>query len=124
MQTCKCFHWVESKDKFWGGKLQSWLGFVLDISWKVDLFGTHTRPDLAYAASVVSQFMHDLGVRHMQVVCRVLQYRKDILGRGLLFKRSGSLTMETYTDDDYAGLLSNRRSTSGYCTFFCGNLVA
>lgn len=32
--------------------------------------------------------------------------------------------METYTDADYAGYVSDRRSTSGYCTFLCGNLVA
>jgi len=41
-----------------------------------------------------------------------------------LFKRGGSLTMEAYTDANYAGWLSDRRSTSGYCTFLCGHLIA
>ncbi len=87
------------------------------------IYLAHTRPDLAYAVSVVSQFMHDPRVRHLQAVDRVLQYLKATPGRGLLFKRGGSLTMEAYTDADYAGSMTDRRSTSGYCTFLCGNLV-
>ena len=87
------------------------------------IYLAHTRPDLAYAVSVVSQFMHDPRVRHLQAVDRVLQYLKATPGRGLLFKRGGSLTMEAYTDADYAGSVTDRRSTSGYCTFLCGNLV-
>src|SRR4030042_386896 len=88
------------------------------------IYLAHTRPDLSYAVSVVSQFMHDPRVRHMQAVNNVLQYLKATPGRGILFKRGGSLTIEAYTDADYAGSLSDRRSTTGYCTFLCGNLVA
>jgi len=40
------------------------------------IYLVHTRLDLAYAASVLSQFMHDMRVRHMKVVDRVLQYLK------------------------------------------------
>jgi hypothetical protein len=87
------------------------------------IYLAHTRPNLAYAVSVVSQFMHDPRVRHMKAVNRILQYLKATPGRGILFKRGGSLTMEAYTDADYAGSLSDRRSTIGYCTFLCGNLV-
>jgi hypothetical protein len=87
------------------------------------IYLAHTRPDLAYAVSVVSQFMHDPRVRHMEAVNRILQYLKATPGRGILFKRGGSLTMEAYTDADYAGSLSDRRSTTGYCTFLCGNFV-
>lgn len=32
--------------------------------------------------------------------------------------------MNAYTHYDYASLMSDIRSTSGYCTFLCGNLVA
>ena len=67
--------------------------------------------------------MHDPRARHLQAVDCVLQYLKATPGRGLLFKRGGNLTIEAYTDADYAGSISDRRSTSGYCTFLCGNLV-
>ncbi|KAK2965725.1 hypothetical protein RJ640_025451, partial [Escallonia rubra] len=33
------------------------------------------------------------------------------------------MELEAYTDADYAGSLTDRRSTSGYCTFLGGNLV-
>ncbi|MCH90414.1 hypothetical protein A2U01_0011329 [Trifolium medium] len=36
----------------------------------------------------------------------------------------GSLTIKVYTGADYAGSVSDRRSTLGYCTFLCGNLIA
>lgn len=106
----------EESDKVDKGQYQRLVGKLIYLA--------HTRPDLAYAVSVVSQFMHDPRVRHLQAVDRVLQYLKATPWRGLLFKRGGNLTMETYTDADYAGSVSDRRSTSGYCTFLCGNLVA
>ncbi|RVW73980.1 Retrovirus-related Pol polyprotein from transposon RE1 [Vitis vinifera] len=53
----------------------------------------HTRPDLAYALSVVSQYMHNPGEQHMNAVMRILS------------------------------VVDDRRSTSGYFTFVGGNLV-
>jgi len=37
----------------------------------------HTRPNIAYAISVISQFMHDLKERHMQEVEKILQYLSE-----------------------------------------------
>jgi len=71
-----------------------------------------------------SKSMHDIRVRHLQVVECVLQYFRVILERRLLFKRSRIPTILTYTDVDYAGSVSDIRSTSCYCTFLYGNLVA
>ena len=33
------------------------------------------------------------------------------------------ICLDAYTDSDFAGSLSDRRSTSGYCIFLAGNLV-
>ncbi|XP_061360276.1 uncharacterized protein LOC133304287 [Gastrolobium bilobum] len=78
------------------------------------IYLAHTRPDLAYAVSIVSQFMHDPREKHLQAVDRILQYLKGTPGRGLLFQRGGNLSLEMYTDADYAGSVTDRRSTSGY----------
>jgi hypothetical protein len=43
---------------------------------------------------------------------------------GLLFRNSGHLTIDGYSDADWASCLDDRRSTSGYCVFVGGNLVA
>ncbi|XP_059654522.1 secreted RxLR effector protein 161-like [Cornus florida] len=79
--------------------------------------------DIAYAVSVVSQFMRNPKESHLKAVYRILQYLKGTLGRGILFKKGEGLTLEAYTDADYAVSVINRRSTSGYCTFLGGNLV-
>ncbi|RDX78941.1 hypothetical protein CR513_40699, partial [Mucuna pruriens] len=87
------------------------------------IYLSHTRLDIAYAVSVVSQFMHDPRERHLQAVERILQYFKASLEKRLLFKKEGTLSMKIYTNADYVGSVVNRRSTSGYCMFLEGNLV-
>ncbi|RVX00689.1 Retrovirus-related Pol polyprotein from transposon RE2 [Vitis vinifera] len=57
------------------------------------MYLAHTKPDLAYALSVVSQYMHNPGDQHMNAVMRILSAVDD------------------------------RRSTFGYFTFLGGNLV-
>ena len=87
------------------------------------IYLSHTRLDIAFAVSLVSQFMHNPKEVHLQAVHRILQYLKGTPGRGILFKRNGNATLEAYTDADYAGSITDRRSTTGYCTFLDGNLV-
>lgn len=87
------------------------------------IYLSHTRRDIAFAVSVVSQFMHDPKEQHMNAVIRIIRYLKGCPGRGLLYKSNGNLQVECYTDADWAGCLDDRKSTSGYCTFVGGNLV-
>ncbi|XP_021985998.1 secreted RxLR effector protein 161-like [Helianthus annuus] len=82
-----------------------------------------TRPDIAYAVGVVSQFMHQPQVAHMEAAMRILRYLKGTVGHGVLFKTDGLLNVEFYTDADWAGDKGNRRSTSGYFSLVGGNLV-
>ncbi|WKA05326.1 hypothetical protein VitviT2T_023300 [Vitis vinifera] len=88
------------------------------------MYLAHTRPDLAYALSVVSQYMHNPREQHMNAVMRILRYLKNAPGKGILFaKNVNHQSIEVYTDADWAGAVDDRRSTSGYFTFVCGNLV-
>ncbi|KAJ7969877.1 Retrovirus-related Pol polyprotein from transposon TNT 1-94 [Quillaja saponaria] len=88
------------------------------------LYLSHTRSDIAYAVSVVSQFMHDPHSAHLDAVHRILRYLKSAPGKGLLFENHKSLKLEVYTDVDWAGSLDDMRSTSGYCIFVGGNLMS
>ncbi|KAB2594608.1 S9-RNase [Pyrus ussuriensis x Pyrus communis] len=83
----------------------------------------HTHPDIAYAVSVVSQFMHSPSVDHMPAVMRILAYLKSAPGKGILYKNSSHLRMEGFTDADWAGDVTDSCFTSGYFTFVGGNLV-
>ncbi|KAK2984954.1 hypothetical protein RJ640_013380 [Escallonia rubra] len=88
------------------------------------MYLAHTRPDLAYAISIVSQYMHNPGEQHMNAVLRILRYLKSAPGQGILFtKNEDHQSVDVYTDADWAGAVDDRCSTSGYFTFVGGNLV-
>nr|CAN63629.1 hypothetical protein VITISV_018697 [Vitis vinifera] len=88
------------------------------------MYLAHTRPDLAYALSVVSQYMHNPGEQHMNAVMRILRYLKNAPGKGILFtKNIDHQSIEVYTDTDWAGAVDDRQSTFGYFTFVGGNLM-
>ena len=88
------------------------------------IYLTHTRPDIAYAVSVISQFMHNPSDQHMNAVNRILAYLKSAPGKGILFSKHGHLDIVGYTDSDFAGSRIDRKSTSGYLSFVGGNLVS
>lgn len=44
---------------------------------------THTRPDLAYAVSVVSQFVNNPSDQHMNAIHRILAYLKSTPDKGV-----------------------------------------
>lgn len=64
------------------------------------IYLSHTRPDIAYAVNVVSQFMYHPKEAYLQVVCRILQYLKGSPGRGILFRRNIGLSLEGYANVD------------------------
>jgi len=87
------------------------------------IYLSHTRPDIAYTVSLVSQLMHSLSEGHMEAVFRILRYLKASPEKGLMFRKYNHLNIDGYTDADWAGNIIDRKSTSGYFTFVGGNLV-
>ena len=75
------------------------------------IYLSHTRPDIAFAVSIVSQFMHSPRETHMEAVFRILRYLKSAPGKGLFFAKHDHLRVEAYTDADWAGSVTDRRST-------------
>ena len=51
------------------------------------IYLSHTRLDLAFAVSVVSQFMHAPRQSHLNVVHHILRYLKATPGKGLFFRK-------------------------------------
>ena len=45
------------------------------------MYLAHTRPDISYALSTVSQFMHNSGEKHKQAVMTIISYLKVALGK-------------------------------------------
>lgn len=85
---------------------QSLIGSLLYLS-------TSTRPDIAYATSVLSQFNNCYDETHWIAGKRILRYLKGTLNHGLIFKRSDQ-PLTGYVDADYAGCPIDRKSYTGY----------
>ena len=75
------------------------------------IYLTITRPDISYAVSLVSQYMHAPRSDHLAAVHRILKYLKGSPGQGILYKSHGHIRAE-------------EKSTTGYCTMVGGNLVS
>ncbi|KAH9763107.1 protein kinase domain-containing protein [Citrus sinensis] len=87
------------------------------------IYLSHTRPDITFAISIVSRFMHHPREEHLKDVYRILRYLKSTPGKGLLFRKTENRGIEVYTNADWAGSVIDRKSTTYYCTFVWGNLV-
>ena len=78
---------------------------------------------MAFAVSVVSQVMHSPHEEHFQVVYKILRYLKKTPRKGLLFKKRDHMSVEAFTDANWVRSVSEKRSTSRYCTFVGGCLI-
>ncbi|WMV29187.1 hypothetical protein MTR67_022572 [Solanum verrucosum] len=103
-----------------------------------------TRPDIAFAVSVVSQFVSAPTIKHWEALEQILCYLKGAprlvilysnhnhtrvecfgdAGLGILYSNHGHTCVECFADADWAGSKIDRRSTTGYCVFVGGNLVS
>ncbi|RVW34232.1 Retrovirus-related Pol polyprotein from transposon RE2 [Vitis vinifera] len=66
----------------------------------------------------------DIDGSHWDVVIRILRYIKSSPGQGVLYENRGHTQVVGYTDADWTGSPTDRRSTSGYCVFIGGNLIS
>jgi hypothetical protein len=85
---------------------------------------TVTRPDISYAVHQVSQFMAAPRSTHFSAVLHILRYLKGTLFHGLYFSFQSPLHLHAYTDADWAGDPTDRRSTTGYCFLLGTSLIS
>ncbi|XP_020682550.1 uncharacterized protein LOC110099671 [Dendrobium catenatum] len=82
-----------------------------------------TRPDIAFATNQICQHMHKPTIADFQSLKRLLRYIKGTISFGLPIT-PGDLTIQTFTDADWASDASDRKSISGYCIFLGPNLIS
>ena len=83
-----------------------------------------TRPDISYAVHLVSQFMAAPRSPHYAAVLRILRYLKGTIFDGLHFSSHSSLTLHAYSNADWEGDPTDRRSTTGYCFMLGDSLIS
>lgn len=92
------------------------------------MYLTATWPDLIYVVGLISRYMESPTVMHIIDAKRILRYIKGTMELGIMYKRcidgSNGGRLLGYTDNDYAGDLYDRRSTSSYVFVFRSGAVA
>ncbi|GKB25366.1 ribonuclease H-like domain-containing protein [Tanacetum coccineum] len=85
---------------------------------------TFTRPDISYAVQQVCLYMHDPREPHFSTLKRILRYVRGTLDYGLQLFSSSTTDLVAYSDADWAGCPTTRRSTFRYCVFVGNNLLS
>lgn len=83
-----------------------------------------TRPDIAHAVAILSQHCKSPKAEHWQGIKRVLRYLKHTKEYGLRYKRVDNPRLICYTDADWGGDKSDRRSMSGMVTFLTSGPIS
>ncbi|XP_076657790.1 uncharacterized protein LOC143361943 [Halictus rubicundus] len=72
-----------------------------------------TRPDIAYAVSMLSRFNEDPGGEHWTAGKRVLRYLKATISHGITYKKTGC-DFHGFVDSDWGSNMDDRKSQTGY----------
>ncbi|GJT25797.1 retrovirus-related pol polyprotein from transposon TNT 1-94 [Tanacetum coccineum] len=78
------------------------------------LYLTATRPDIMFAASLLSRFMHNPSQIHMGVGKRILRYFQGIKDLESSLKKNENINLPGFYDSDWGGCTDDMKSTSGY----------
>jgi len=76
---------------------------------------TVTRPDIAHAVHILSQFVSAPTSVHFGHLLRVLRYLRGTSSQCIFYARDNSLQLHAYSDSTWASDPTDRRSISGYC---------
>ena len=82
------------------------------------LYLSASRPDIMFAASLLSRFMQSPSRVHYGAAKRVLRYIKGTFDHGLWYMKGDINRLQGYADSDWAGCLDDSKSTSGYAFSF------
>ncbi|KAL5715327.1 hypothetical protein ACHQM5_017160 [Ranunculus cassubicifolius] len=85
---------------------------------------TFTRPDISYSVNYVCQFMHQPTQFHFQLVKRILRYLQGTIDYGTRLLSDCPLNLYAFSDSDWAGCPTTRRSTTGFCVYLGGNCLS
>ncbi|XP_060202698.1 uncharacterized mitochondrial protein AtMg00810-like [Lycium barbarum] len=109
--------------------LQEATGSPVDVSLYKSIVGslqylTLTRPDITHAVNLASQFMQNPNSEHLQGVKRILRYVKGTLHHGLRIISQSTCRLYGYSDADWGGCTTTRRSTTSYNIYLGANCIS
>jgi hypothetical protein len=75
---------------------------------------TNTRPDVGFSVGVVTRFTTRPQEAHLEAMINIFRYLKGTLDSAMHYQRGGEVVPTGYTDSDYLGDLTERKSTSAF----------
>ncbi|MGD7448503.1 Ty1/Copia family ribonuclease HI, partial [Ralstonia pseudosolanacearum] len=82
------------------------------------------RPDILFSTCLCARFQSAPKESHLNAVKRIFRYLIGTPALGLFYPRSRQLDLLSYSDADFAGSRTDRKSTSGTCHFLGSSLVS
>ena len=86
------------------------------------MYLVNTRQDICFAVNMMSQFMCEPMRVHWVAAKHILWYFQGTVEYGLDYRQGDGVRLVGYTDSNWVGCASNRKSTSG-CCFGLGSIV-
>lgn len=77
-------------------------------------FLTNTIPDLSFSVQYLGQFLQDPRTSHLQALTHSLRYIQGTTTQGILLKGSDHLSLQAFSDSDWAACPTSRRSVTDY----------
>ena len=88
------------------------------------LYLTATRPDVMFAASLLSRFMHYPSHLHLGVAKRVLRYLQGTVKLGIKYFRNIEVKLIGHCDSDWGGYIDDMKSMSGYAFSLASSVIS
>jgi hypothetical protein len=86
------------------------------------MYWMNTRPDICFSMNTLSQFLVEPRHVHLVAAKHVMRYPKGTLDCGLIYDGDHDFTLSGYTNSDWVGSVSDRKSTS-VCCFSLGSTM-
>ncbi|XP_050875513.1 secreted RxLR effector protein 161-like [Lathyrus oleraceus] len=88
------------------------------------LYLTTSRPDIMFSVCLCAQFQACPKESHLIAVKRIIKYLKGTSNVGLWYPKGSICSLVGFSDADYVGCKTNRKSKSGTCHIFENSLVS
>jgi hypothetical protein len=88
------------------------------------MYLVNTKPNICFFVNTLSQYMVEPSSVHMVGEKHILRYVVGIVDFGLDYVRGDGVSLVGYTDSDWAGCATDKKSTSGRCFSLGSGLVS
>jgi hypothetical protein len=88
------------------------------------LYITTSHPDIMQVVGMVGRYHYAPKQSHLVAITRILKYLKGTMTYGLWYLKNHNLHLTSYSDEDWANCVNERKSTSGGAFFLGNSLVA